>query len=230
MANSSEEDKMAREKLIVKRKKRKGAGKRVGNNFQWEVCKKLSLSVSDRDDIFQPTPSSGARGTQRKKKQETQATQHGDITYEDPIGKPLIDIWSMECKSGYGRVKETKQGITKTNWCLLDCIEGDSQNPKFIEFWLQALEDAEASNREPVLIFRRNKKQACIAFRKSYVKSVLLNYYGLFKTFTYDNITIEVSDESIFTISFKDFLDWTNGKLLDFANDRIKGGTGNAKA
>lgn len=213
---------MSKEKLIVKPKKRKGSGKRVGNNFQWEICKKLSLAVSDKNDIFQPTPSSGARGTQRKKTQETQATQHGDITYENPIGKPLIDIWSIECKSGYGRIKETKLGVTKTNWCLLDCIEGDSQNPKFLEFWLQALEDAEASNREPVLIFRRNNKQPCIVFREEYVLNVMA-VYPLFKLLKkYDNILLKISDEVLMALSFKDFLDWTNGNLLEFAKNILK--------
>lgn len=218
-----------KEKLIVKPKKRKGTGKRKGNNFQWEVCKKLSLSISDKDDVFQPTPSSGARGTQRKKTQETQVTQHGDITYENPIGKPLIDIWSIECKSGYGKVKETKQGITKTNWCFLDCIEGNSENPKFIEFWLQALEDAEASNREPVLIFRRNNKQACIVFTHKYWFNTLMGHYQLFKLFQYDNIILNISGEKLITISFKDFLDWTNNNLLQFAESQLNEKTFNRK-
>lgn len=213
---------MPKEKLIVKPKKRKGSGKRVGNNFQWEICKKLSLAVSDKNDIFQPTPSSGARGTQRKKTQETQATQHGDITYENPIGKPLIDIWSIECKSGYGRVKETKLGVTKTNWCLLDCIEGDSKNPKFLEFWLQALDDAEASNREPVLIFRRNNKQSCIVFRYSYWNDIVLRYIELLNIFRFDNIIINVSGEKLIVISFKDFLNLMNGNLLEFAKSILK--------
>ena len=220
---------MAKEKLIAKPKKRKGTGKRKGNNFQWEICKKLSLSVSDKDDIFQPTPSSGARGTQRKKTQETQVTQHGDITYENPIGKPLIDIWSIECKTGYGKTRKTKTGVTKTNWCFLDCIEGDSDNPVFLDFWLQTLEDAEASNREPVLIFRRNNKQPCIVFTHKYWFNSLMGYHPSFKLFQYDNITLNISGEKLITISFKDFLDWTNNNLLQFAESQLNEKTFNRK-
>jgi hypothetical protein len=210
-----------KEKLIVKRKSRKGTGSRVGGNFEWEICKKLSLAVSIKDDIFIPTSGSGSRGTRRKKTQETQATQHGDITYENIIGKPLIDIWSIECKSGYGIIRETKKGITKTNWCIIDIIEGDTQNPKFLEFWLQSLEDAEASKREPILIFRRNNKQPCIAFKYGYWNGILMGFYPLFKQFTYDNIIINVCDEKIFIMSFKNFLNWSNGNLLKFAESQI---------
>lgn len=212
---------MVRIKITAwKAKKKKGIGKRKGNNFQWEICKKLSLSVHNKDDVFQPTPSSGARGTQRKKTQETQATQHGDITYENIVGKPLIDIWSMECKTGYGKSRKTKTGVTKTNWCMLDCIEGDSDNPIFLDFWLQALEDAEASNREPILIFRRNNKQACITFGYNYFQNEML-YNKLFKAFLYDHITTSIVNEKFITMSFKDFLDWTNGNLLEFAKEML---------
>lgn len=212
-----------KQKLLVKRKSRKGKGKTIGNNFQWEVCKKLSLSVSNKDDIFQPTPSSGARGTRRKKTQETQATQHGDITYENPIGKPLIDIWSIETKTGYGKVRETKKGITKTNWCMLDCIEGDSENPIFLDFWLQTLEDAEASNREPILIFRRPSKQPCIVIRYGYFFDILRPLHNtIFKEWDYDSLSINISKEALLIMSFKNFIDWTNRNLLEFAKMSIQ--------
>lgn len=205
-----------KEKLEIKPKKKGGKGKRKGRNFEWEICKKLSLAVSDRDDIFKPTTSSGARGTQRKRAgKETQVTQHGDIDYSDLIGKPLIDIWSFEIKTGYGKVRETKKGITKTNWCMLDCIEGDSDNPMFLDFWLQTLEDSEASKREPVLIFRRPSKQPCIVFKKEYWNYLMINYISLFNIFPFDNIILDISRENLIIISFRDFLTIMNGNLLE---------------
>jgi hypothetical protein len=207
---------MAKQKLIVKKKK-SGRGKAKGNSFQWEICKKLSLSVSDKDDIFQPTPSSGARGTRRKKTQETQATQHGDITYENIIGKPLIDIWSIEAKTGYGKTRKTKTGITKTNWCIIDIIE-HNDNPTFLDFWLQTLEDAEASKREPVLIFRRNNKQPCIAFNSEYFYNEIEKYFSKFNS---DYLEICVSNTNITILSFKTFLEWTNNRLVQFAESLI---------
>lgn len=197
---------------------KKGKGKIKGNGYQWEICRKLSLAISNKDDIFIPTAGSGSRGTRRSKTKETLVTQHGDITFEDPMGKPLIDIWNVECKSGYGSKRKTKEGITKTNWCVLDCIEGNSKNPKFLEFWLQCLEDSEITKRQPVLIFRRNNKSSCIAFLHSYWKKII-RHKNLFKSFIYDSIILNSCDEKIIIIALKDFLEYTNKNLLLFANE-----------
>jgi hypothetical protein len=210
---------MAKEKLTIIKPKKKRNSKRIGKGFEWEVCKKLSSSCKGKD-IFMPTKGSGLRGTVRKKaEQDSLVTQHGDITYENLIGKPLIDIWSIECKSGYTKTRETKQGITKTGWCVLDCIEGNN-NPKFLEFWLQAIEDAEVSNREPVLIFRRANKQACITFDYDYFFDVLKPLNNkLFKEWDYDSISLNIEKTILFIMSFSDFLDWTNNNLLNFAKE-----------
>lgn len=219
---------MAKEKLVIKPKKKRNS-KAIGKGFEWEICRKLSLACSNGKDkdIFMPTKGSGLRGTIRKKaNQDSQVTQHGDITFENTIGKPLIDIWSIECKTGYTITRKTKQGITKTEWCILDCIEGNN-NPKFLEFWLQAMEDAEASNRTPVLIFRRANKQPCITFDYSYFYDVL-NPLGniLFKEWDYDSISLNIGGTTLFTMSFPDFLDWINNNLLTFikeiSNERTK--------
>ena len=216
---------MEKQKLLVKRKSRKGKGKIIGNAFQREICKKLSLACSngEHDDIFISTSGSGSRGTIRKKAgKKTQVTQHGDIDYENPMGKPLINIWSIECKTGYGTTRKTKEGITKSNWCLLDCIEGGSENPMFLDFWLQTLEDAETSKREPILIFRRNNKQPCIVFKKEYWNYLMINYISLFNIFPFDNIILNISGENLIIISFKDFLTIMNRNLLEFAKMSIQ--------
>jgi hypothetical protein len=208
-----------KKKLSIKPKIKTNKGKAKGNNFQWEIAKKLSLAVSDKDDIFIPTADSGSRGTRRSKTKETQITQHGDISFEDIIGKPLIDIWNIECKSGYTKITKTKTGVTKTGWCMLDCIEG-SDNPKFLEFWLQCLDDAEITKREPILIFRRANKQPCITFEYRYFYDVLKPLSNkLFKEWDYDSISLNIGKEVFLTMSFPNFLDWVNGNLLEFAKN-----------
>lgn len=58
----------------------------------------------DYDDvIFWRTAGSGGRATNRAKKKKKTSHAHGDITFTDPVGKPLIDMFVVECKRGYNR-------------------------------------------------------------------------------------------------------------------------------
>ena len=40
-------------------------------------------------------------GTTRQKRGRTAFGQHGDIQATDPIGQPLVDVFSIEAKRGY---------------------------------------------------------------------------------------------------------------------------------
>lgn len=149
--------------LIMK----KGKGKNKGNSFQWSVCKSLSLAWTDgeRDDIFCPSQSSGARATQRHKSGKETKYQSSDITFSDPIGEPLIRFFNIECKTGYGRKsKDSKGQVVKTNWDLLDLLDSKQSDPVILSFWKQCKEDALKNNTEPILIFRRNNRGTCICF------------------------------------------------------------------
>lgn len=77
--------------------------KNKGSKFERKIAQKLSLWWTDneRDDIFYLTSGSGARATQRKKKGVDTANSSGDIGIIDPIGKPFIDMFLIEVKSGY---------------------------------------------------------------------------------------------------------------------------------
>ena len=88
-----------------------GGGKQKGSRFERDICKQLSLwwSHNQTDDIFTRTASSGGRATQRSKKGKSTFGQYGDIQAADPIGQPLINLVTIECKDGYA--KDTIAGI-----------------------------------------------------------------------------------------------------------------------
>ncbi len=80
-----------------------------GSSFEREICKKLSLWWTQdipggpRDDVFWRTAGSGARATTRAKRGRATANSHGDITATDPVGRPLLDLITFECKKGYSK-------------------------------------------------------------------------------------------------------------------------------
>ena len=187
-----------------------------GGNFEREISTLLSIhwSKGKRDDIFWHTGGSGARATSRFKRGKETSNEVGDIGYKDAIGKPLIDIFNIELKTGYRKKRiNKKNGIIKeTNFCVLDCI--DSNNTKndvlFKEFWKESVVDSERSNRIPLLIFRRTQKKAIITMY-TYIFHKCIDLFGI-PSFSY----VELSDhEGDYTsIEINNFLKWADLKQL----------------
>lgn len=192
-----------------------------GRTTEWEIATHLSECWNGilRDDIFMPTSASGARATSRNKRGKDTSGQFGDITFNDPIGKPLIDAWSIECKTGYTvkkkkKIKKTTIDNTKTElvervietpWDVLDLIDSNQEMTQFEEFIAQCKNDAIKTNREPVLIFRRNKRQLSICFREIYFKKMST----ILENFEHRMITVNLQNgESFVIINFYAFLLW----------------------
>ena len=79
---------------------RAGGSKQKGAGFERDVCKKLSLWVSEgkSDAIFWRSAMSGGRATVGQKQGIQRNTQVGDISAIDPIGAPFLDVFYVECK------------------------------------------------------------------------------------------------------------------------------------
>ena len=60
---------------------------------------------------------------------------------------------------------------------MLDFIDSRQRTPILMNMWGQCERDAELTGREPVLIFRRNNRLACIMFTHNYY-SKLTDYLG----------------------------------------------------
>lgn len=74
-----------------------------GGDFERDISRFLSLwwTHDERDDIFWRTSASGARATARATKFKKTKYDHGDITFTDPIAKPMLDLMVIEAKRGY---------------------------------------------------------------------------------------------------------------------------------
>ena len=73
-----------------------------GGDFEREVCKLLSKwwTGGKRDDVFWRCSQSGGRATQRAKSGIRTHGSYGDITAVDPIGAPLLQLFTIELKRG----------------------------------------------------------------------------------------------------------------------------------
>jgi hypothetical protein len=74
-----------------------------GADFERSICKQLSEWWTDgkRDDIFWRSSQSGGRATIRGRAGKSTHGSYGDITALDPIGAPLLDLFTPELKRGY---------------------------------------------------------------------------------------------------------------------------------
>ena len=184
-----------------------------GGNFENEIAKKLSLWLTKgkRDDLVCRTDSSGGRGTIRtKNKKESNIYLFGDLKHSDDKAKPLFDLWSIECKSGYG--KKNKGEMQR--WDILDILDSSQKEAVLQRFWNQCVRDAGLSKREPVLIFRRNGRKPCIAFKRQYFLD-LLRIMDI--DFSFNEINMYCFD-LITILSFDEFLKWANPEKILIKN------------
>lgn len=163
-----------------------------GGDFELEITKELSLWITDgkSKEVFRR----GRRGGR------------GDITYREPIGKPLIDAWNIECKTGYSRkYKATLKKKRKiTNWCIIDPIDSRGSNTVFQDFWEQCAKDADKTKRIPILIFRRPYMMTCIAFRQSLFNR-MIEIYGPPRG---QYVLANVFGETLAIQTLKQFFEW----------------------
>lgn len=180
--------------------------------------RELSLlwSKGERNDLTRRTEGSGSRYTKKKQKgEEGTALQAGDLTFSNPIMEPFFRYFLCENKCGYSRKSKTKDGIKVVNWCILDILDSKQKEPMFLQMWNQCKRDAELSNREPLLIFRRDNMQICIAFERTMFNS-FIDYFGYHKYKTL-NINLGVN-EYLVVMNFNDWKSWVGDSLEPFVN------------
>src|SRR5574343_1504424 len=135
-----------------------------GSAFEREVCKKLSLwwTHGERDDVFWRTAGSGARATTRSKGGRKTFGQYGDVQATDPIGQPLIDLFSIEIKRGY------PQATLST---VLDASPKMKRQPLLL-FADQALRSCEQSGAWSwMVIHKRDQRKATVLIPNNVIKA-----------------------------------------------------------
>ena len=184
-----------------------------GGGFEGEISKEFSLYLThmkSEDGVWR-TESSGARATQKQKAKQAfiRPDMFGDITYTMPETKYWFDIFSIECKTGYAKKTKSKKkkSTTVTMWSLLDLVDSQQKMAMFHEFWNQCLNDAIESNREPMLIFRRNRRTPCITMHNDIFAGFMarfgnpgVNTINVNGDFCYLPVTI---------MNLRHFLNWT---------------------
>lgn len=187
-----------------------------GGTFENEIAQKMSLWLTNgkSDECVRRTESSGARATQRSKKKKVKDTMFGDICASDPSVQGFFDLISLELKSGYyvSKSKRKLGGTSVTNWSFNDIIDSNQKTNVFFTFWGQCCNDASKSNREPILIFRRNQRKSCItmysdlfeAFQK-FQNHEFLSYYIEIKLSSF-SITICNLDEFLKCFKYREAL------------------------
>ena len=120
-----------------------GGSKAKGSNFEREVCKKLSLWVTNgkRKDCFWRAAMSGGRATVARKRGET-VRQAGDITAVAPEGR-VLDGFYIECKF--------YKDLSLESFFL----HGKGMLAKF---WRVAVREAASHNKTPWLIAKQNNR------------------------------------------------------------------------
>lgn len=192
-----------------------------GGNFENLVSRELSLlwSNGERNDLIRRSEMSGGRFTKKKSKGEhTTKEQAGDLTFSNPKIQPLISYFLFEIKIGYSRKSKIDLGLKIVNWCILDVIDSKQKDPMFLQMWKQCKRDAELSNREPLLIFRRDNMQICIVFERS-MYNKFSNYFGFQD---YRKITLSCyPHEDLFVMNFNEWKEWIGEGLEAFVNMQL---------
>jgi len=132
---------------------RGGGSPGKGGNYERDTCRLLSRWWTDdaRDDIFWRSSASGARAKVRGRAGANTAGQHGDVAATDPIGAPLIDIFTIELKRGYSEytfqdLVDRKAGAGVQEW------------ERFITQTIESFE--QAGSYTWLLITRRDRREA----------------------------------------------------------------------
>ncbi len=123
-------------------------GKQKGAAFERSVCRGLSLWVSKgtQEDVFWRSAMSGGRSTVAFARGKRLAAQAGDISCIHPIGAAFATKFFVECK----------------HYRNLDFPGAIKSKGSLYKFWVEAKEQAEKYNKEPMLICQQNRYPALV--------------------------------------------------------------------
>jgi len=130
-----------------------------GSQFERDMCREFSLWLShgQRDDLLWRTSQSGGRATTRRQKGAALATKgcYGDVCVVD-TEHPVARLWgqhvSMELKRGYS-------GVSVQD--LVD-LPDRAATRTFESFIKQARDDAKASGRKWLIVWKRDKREPVV--------------------------------------------------------------------
>lgn len=121
---------------------RKGGGKQKGGNFEREMCRTISLWITngEKEDCLWRSAMSGGRATVHHRKGKV-IRQEGDLCAVAPEGHKFTDLYYSECK----HVKDLA--------LMSFLLKGEGILSKF---WKKALEEANRNKKIPVIFAKQN--------------------------------------------------------------------------
>lgn len=139
-----------------------------GSEFERQICKRLSLWWTDdeRDDVFWRSSQSGGRATLRSRKGIRTAGSYGDITALDPIGEPLMKMFTIELKRG---------SSYSSPGDLIDFKKGNSAHP-WVKCFLQAKRCHEECGSHTWLLICKRDHREPMAFADAFMMSQLCKH------------------------------------------------------
>jgi hypothetical protein len=141
------------------------------------------------------TAGSGARATVRSKKKKKTAYQYGDLTFIDPVIKPLFDLVLFELKRGY----------TKDIDALSFVDSNTKKGPLLLEWWHKAeIERQEAGRKFTIIIFKRDRHEKCIMMSSK----LFLYLEELNNTYTRPILMTTHDLGTLVILSFDQFKNW----------------------
>lgn len=135
-------------------------GNKKGSAFERSICKQLSLwwtqdNDPPSDDVYWRSSQSGGRATIRARKGKTTAGSYGDIVALDPIGEPLLKLFTLELKRGRSHGDPGD---------LLDC-SADLNCHKWMQTMRQARDAHDAASSYTwMVIAQRDRRKCCVFF------------------------------------------------------------------
>jgi hypothetical protein len=129
---------------LKKKKRRAGMANAKGGGFEREICKTLSLWISEgkEDAVFWRSSQSGGRATlQARRGQRVSTTMLGDISAIHPLGHSLTDLFFMECK------------FRKSMKLHLMFANGVSA---LADWWITCRLEARRARRHPLMFAKQN--------------------------------------------------------------------------
>lgn len=142
-------------------------GKQKGASFERDICKKLSLWLSNdqRQDLLWRSAMSGGRSTVALKAGAKLGAQAGDISSIDRLSHAFVETFMTECKA-YRTLNF--EGLIKGKGHLID-------------FWKIATREATKYGKHPLLIGKQNNHPiiVCMTYRGSNILGVTPNMYRL---------------------------------------------------
>lgn len=129
-----------------------GHGKQKGASFEREICKRLSLWLTnnEKEDVLWRSAMSGGRSTVAFKKGNTLKEQAGDVSAIHPIGHQLTDRFMIEIKF-----------YADLNFIGLLTGKGN-----LVKFWQKASEQAAFYNKWPMMIAKQNVQPVIVCLSK----------------------------------------------------------------